>query len=72
MIKVKRYYKPFLQIFDSLSKNVLTTMDFRTNFSKVNGYSVSVPTIYQTLSRAVRDGILIRTEEGYIRNDVTV
>lgn len=55
----KRTYKSILNIFEKLNKEKLSTKDFRENST------MKRDSVYQTLSRAIRDKVLDRDEYGF-------
>lgn len=57
---MKRTYKSLLTVFDKLKRDKLTTRDFWENTSTMKRNSV-----YQTISRAIRDNVLLRDENGF-------
>lgn len=56
----KRTYKSLIEVFKITEKEKLTARDFWMNTTTMTRNSV-----YQTISRAIRDGVLIRNEEGF-------
>ena len=54
-----RTYKSLLDVFEKLNKDKLSTKDFTQNCM------MKTPSVYQTLSRAVRDNVLARDEFGF-------
>ena len=57
---MKRTYKSLISIFDKVGKDKLTTRDFWNNCTTMKRDSV-----YQTISRAIKDGVLGRDENGF-------
>lgn len=55
----KRTYKSILTIFERLGKDKITTSDV------IRESSMKRDSVYQTLSRAVRDNVLKRDEFGF-------
>lgn len=56
---MKRTYKSLLNVFDKLNKDKLSTKEFRENCT------MKRDSVYQTLSRALKDGVLTRDEFGF-------
>ena len=56
----KRTYKSLIEVFKITGKEKLTARDFWMNTTTMTRNSV-----YQTISRAMRDGVLIKDEEGF-------
>lgn len=55
----KRTYKTILDVFSKLNKEKLTTKDFRDNCI------MKRDSVYQTLSRAKKDNVIDRDENGF-------
>ena len=56
---MKRTYKSLLSVFDKLNKDKLSTKEFRENCT------MKRDSVYQTLSRALKDNVLTRDEFGF-------
>lgn len=56
---MKRTYKSLLNVFDKLNKDKLSTKEFRENCTMKRN------SVYQTLSRALKDNVLTRDEFGF-------
>jgi len=56
---MKRTYKSLLNVFDKLNKDKLSTKEFRENCT------MKRDSVYQTLSRALKDNVLTRDEFGF-------
>lgn len=56
----KRTYNTLIEVFKITGKQKLTARDFWSNITKMKRDSV-----YQTISRAIKDEVLIRDEEGF-------
>ncbi len=55
----KRTYKSLLDVFEKLDRDKLSTKEFRENCA------MKRDSVYQTLSRAVRDNILEKDDFGF-------
>lgn len=60
---VKRTYKSILKAFEELNKDKLNTSDFRKYFEK--NKKMKRDSVYQTLSRALKDLVLRKDEYGF-------
>lgn len=56
---MKRTYRSLLIVFEKLKKDKLSTKDFTENCT------MKRDSVYQTLSRALRDNVLARDEFGF-------
>ena len=54
-----RTYKSVLEVFDKLKKDKLSTKDFTKNCT------MKRDSVYQTLSRALKDNVLTRDDFGF-------
>lgn len=59
---VKRTYKKILNV---IGDNKMTAWVIIRRFEEIYGYKPNKSTMYSNLSRAVRDGILSRDENGF-------
>lgn len=55
----KRTYRTILDVFDKIGRDKLSTRDF------VGNCAMKRDSVYQTLSRAIRDGVINRDEHGF-------